>query len=370
MNEIKYLVMSDLHLGHKTNDIDNMCKNINIFLNTNMSLIKDIKILFIAGDIFDSYIPSYTNTYLKITKLLISIVQWCQEYNIKLRVLEGTPSHDWKQASVISTIIKDFNINIDYKYIDKIEIEKIQDLGVNVLYVPDQIKPKGNDVYKDVLKTLKENNLDKIDISIMHGQFHYQFPRLKLDSSHNEEDYLNITKHYIHIGHIHSHSVKDRIIAQGSFDRIAHGEEEPKGCILAKINKNDNSKDEYIFLENKTAMKFVTKDYRNLTEEEFIKNINILVKSLLKGSNIRLSINKEQKDIINSKSFKNIINNYNFKILYQEDNIIKLEDKIMEEKIIDSFTINKDNILDLVSKELYYLNIKEDGHLELLKKYI
>lgn len=370
MKEIKYLVMSDLHLGHKTNDIDNMCNNINLFINNNLVLLKDIKILFIAGDIFDNYIPSYTTTYLKITKLLISIIQWCQQYNIKLRVLEGTPSHDWKQANVISTILKDFDIKIDYKYVDKIDIEYMEDLDIDVLYIPDQIKPKGSEVYKDVLTVMKNYNKEKIDIAIMHGQFHYQFPRIKLDSSHNEEDYLNIIKHYIHIGHIHTHSVKERIIAQGSFDRIAHGEEEPKGCILAKINKEDNSKDEYIFLENKSAMKFITKDFRNYTEEEIVKNINIVIRSLPKGSNIRLLVDKDQKDILKTKNFKNIVKNYNFKLLHQEDNKIKLEDKIIEESIIDSFTINKENILELVNKELEVLDIKEDGHIELLKKYI
>ena len=99
---------------------------------------------------------------------------------------------------------------------------------------------------------------EEVDIAIMHGQFHYQFPRIKLDSSHDEQEYLNMVKHYIHIGHIHTHSSYDRIIAQGSFDRIAHGEEENKGCVVAKIDTTNRENDEWMFLVNDKAMRFIT----------------------------------------------------------------------------------------------------------------
>lgn len=368
--EIKYLVMSDLHFGHKVNTISTMGNNLIYFLNHYREVIKDIDILFLAGDIFDNYIPSYTDTYLKITKVLIEIIKWCQHYKVKLRVLEGTPSHDWRQASVISTIIKDLDINIDYKYIDKVDIETMEEYMINILYVPDQVKPKGEDVYKEVQKVLKSNNLNNVDIAIMHGQFHYQFPKLKLDSSHNEEDYLSIVKHYIHIGHIHNHTSKGRIIAQGSFDRIAHGEEEDKGCVLSKIYLEDNKKDEWMFLVNKHAMLFKTLNYLNKNTEEIISLLKKDLKSIIKGSSIRLVINEETKELIKTKAFKDLTKDYQMKYLYPDKEKIKLGDIIIKEDTIDSFTITKENILELVSQEFKNNNLIEEGHIELLKTYI
>lgn len=368
--ELKYLVMSDLHLGHKVNTISTMADNLVFFLNRYQPLLKDIDILFLAGDIFDNYIPSYSDTYLKITKLLIEVIKWCQHYKVKLRVLEGTPSHDWRQASVISTIIKDLEIQIDYKYIDKVDIEYMEDYNVHILYVPDQIKPKGEEVYKEVQKTLKEKSLNQVDIAIMHGQFHYQFPKLKLDSSHNEEDYLSIVKHYIHIGHIHKHSVKDRIIAQGSFDRIAHGEEEKKGAVLSKISLKDKEKDEWLFLENSHAMCFKTLNYLNQTPEEMIIQLRKDLKNLKSGSSLRLIIHNETKECIKTKAFRELTQSYQIKFLYPDKEKIQLGDVIIKEETIDSFTITKENILELVSQEFKNVNVTEEGHIELLKTYI
>ena len=368
--ELKYLVLSDLHFGHKMNTISTMADNLVFFLNRYQPLLKDIDILFLAGDIFDNYIPSYTDTYLKITKVLIEVIKWCQHYKVKLRVLEGTPSHDWRQASVISTIIKDLEIKIDYKYIDKVDIEYMEDYKINILYVPDQVKPKGEEVYKEVQKTLKEKSLNQVDIAIMHGQFHYQFPKLKLDSSHNEEDYLSIVKHYIHIGHIHKHSFKDRIIAQGSFDRIAHGEEEDKGGVLTKISLEDREKDEWIFLVNPHAMVFKTLNYLNQNTEELIQLLRKDLKHLKGGSSIRLIIEESSRELIKTKAFKELTQAYQVKFLYPDKEKIKLGDVIIKEDTIDSFTITKENILELVSQEFKNTNLIEDGHIELLKTYI
>lgn len=372
--EIKYLVMSDLHLGHKVNKIENMVNNFYSFFKTYHNVIKDIDILFIAGDIFDNYIPSYTITYTKITNLLIWLVNWCEEHDVMLRILEGTPSHDWKQISVLTTIMEEFPQlkKFNYKYHSVPTIEYIKKYDINILYVPDQVKPKGEDVLKDVKKLFKQHNLKEVDIAIMHGQFHYQFPRIKLDSSHDEQEYLNMVKHYIHIGHIHTHSSYDRIIAQGSFDRIAHGEEENKGCVVANIDTTNRDNDEWMFLVNDKAMRFITLNLNKLEDKEalniVVKNINILPAH----SNIRLHIQKERKGLFNTEVISNLLDRKEIllKFIHPEDNKLNIEDKVIEDVIIDTFSITKENILDLVKSEMDFLNIQNRGHLELLNKYI
>lgn len=368
--KLKYLVISDVHLGHKTNKVDRMFNAICNYFNNNSILLKDIDILFIAGDLFDNYLANYSHEYLKAIEVMTGLINWCKETNTKLRILEGTPSHDWRQSSVVSNIVRDLKIDIDYKYIDTLHIEHMEDYGVDVLYVPDQYKPKGEDVYKDVQKLLLQNKLSDVDIAIMHGQFHYQFPRLKLDSSHNEKDYLDIVKHYIHIGHIHTHSTKDRIIAQGSFDRLAHGEEEAKGGVLSIIDTENPDNDEWVFLENKHAMVFKTIDVSKYHNEEILKYVLPRVKSLREGSCLRLILDPLDKDYVKTKSFISNLSKFTTKFQYVDDHKVKIGDSIIEDKTIDAFSITKDNIVDLIKNELEVRNLDIVKHLDILNKYI
>ena len=84
------------------------------------------------------------------------------------------------------------------------------------------------------------SGLTKVDYAVMHGQFDYQLPKhITGMPRHDSQKYLDIVKHYIFIGHIHTHSVYDRIIAQGSFDRLTHGQEEPKGYVVSIVDDEE-----------------------------------------------------------------------------------------------------------------------------------
>lgn len=351
-NTIKYLCISDIHLGHKRNKTENIVKNLREFFKTYNKKIKECKIIFIAGDIFDTLLSNNSNDYLLATEWLTELIIFCKVNNIRLRILEGTPSHDWYQAKLITNIISKLNIEVDYKYITTLYIEKMLDIGLNILYIPDEYKHKASETYEDVLKLLKENGISTVDITIMHGQFHYQLPMVKLESSHTEDNYLNLTKYFINVGHIHTPSVYSRIIANGSFDRLAHNEEEDKGAVICTIHKDGNSVFE--FLKNKNAMLFKTYNYSDskLTLDELMVDINNKIKELPDHSHVRILL----KDINNlSDAIKELKKNYPFitiKVQIETDKSIKLGDNILEENKIESFTITKDNIEELLLKEI------------------
>ena len=63
-------------------------------------------------------------------------------YNIILRILEGTPSHDWKQSKLFIHLNDLTKAGTDVKYIDSLSIEYIDKFGINVLY-PDEISMIG-----------------------------------------------------------------------------------------------------------------------------------------------------------------------------------------------------------------------------------
>src|SRR5690606_28572868 len=80
-----------------------------------------------------------------------------------------------------------------------------------------------------------------------------------------------VVKRLISIGHVHDKSRYDRIIAQGSFDRLGHGYESPKGhYVIESIGDTDTA----TFVENKDAKIYMTIDCRGLTLEEAMAKID------------------------------------------------------------------------------------------------
>lgn len=348
---IKYLVISDIHLGHNINKTEYIVNNLRNFIFKNKKF-KNLDIIFIAGDIFDRLLNPSSNDMILSCVWLTELVKFCKERKIKLRILEGTPSHDWKQAKLISNIIEKLNIEIDYRYIDTLFIEDMNDLGLSILYVPDEYKHKATDTFKDVKKLMKSLGKEMVDIAIMHGQFSYQLP-IKLESSHNEEDYSSITRYYINIGHIHTHSVRDFIIAQGSFDRLTHGEEEDKGGVLVTLEKIfDKVGFKYEFIPNHGAMIFKTVDYKDSDIEYILKDISSICKKLPIPSNLRILTKKHSELSKNLSTIKSLYPGINIKIENKEkEKVEKLN--LLENKIVDeSFTITKENIKELLDEEM------------------
>ena len=357
VDKIKYLVLSDIHFGHNLNKTDNIVANLRSYFRINHKEFKTLDMIIIAGDIFDKLLVTSSRDFILATEWLTELILYCKANKIKLRILEGTPSHDWKQAKVISSIIEKLEIEIDYKYIDTLFIEKMVDWDISILYVPDEYKHKASDTFKEVKKLLKANILTQVDIAIMHGQFHYQLPMVQLESSHTENDYLGIVKYYINAGHIHTHSVFERIIAQGSFDRLAHNEEENKGGVLINIYKNGDMN--WRFIPNTKSMLFRTYRFHTESLEEIKEFLNKELEKIPMGSNIRLVSENEEFLTKNLTTLKTVFSNYVIKVEKpkQKEKKFKL---ITETKHIDSFAITKENIEELLDKEIAKHNLSKD----------
>ena len=351
MSKFKYLVLSDIHLGHNINRTDNIIYNLRRFFQDHYKVLRDINAIFLAGDVFDRLLSPSSQDFILINQWLTELLILCKNNDIMLRILEGTHSHDWKQAKVLSAIISKLEIELDYKYIDDIYIEKNKKYNISILYVPDDYDPIAKNTYKRVLEVLNENHLSNVDIAIMHDQFHYQMPNIILDSSHTESDYLEIVKYYISIGHIHTHSFNGRILAQGSFDRLAHNEEEDKGGIVITLDKEKESS--WLFLKNKHAMIFNTYYFKNVSLEDIILRIDKEVKKLPEGSSVRLICDNPNIDIISiRKKYPMLRFKLERKVKQKEKHTIIDKDLVIEE-----FNITKENISELLFKELTKYNL-------------
>lgn len=366
-SKISYLVLSDIHLGHNINTTENIINNLQLYFKDNYKEFSKLDMICIAGDVFDKLLVSSSIDFILSTEWLTELIVFCKQHDIILRILEGTPSHDRNQSKVITSIIKKLNIELDYKYIDTLYIEHHNRLGIDILYIPDEYKHKAEDTYKEVLELLTERKLKKVDIAFIHGQFHYQLPMVKLDSSHNMEDYLNIVKYYISVGHIHTPSVYERIIAQGSFDRLAHNEEEDKGGVMITLTEKEST---FKFVYNKNAMIFKTYRFDKESIEEITNILDKDLKKMKDKSNIRIISNSEEFLSSNIKDLRLRYPNINIKI---EKSKNKEENKfnIIEElPKIETFSITKDNILDLITLELNKYNLTEKEIKELKSEVI
>jgi len=348
---MKYLVLSDIHLGHKNNKTINIVNNLKYFFKVNHKSFKTLDVIFVAGDIFDRLLSPNSEEYILAVEWITELAVYCKVHNIKLRILEGTPSHDWKQARVVESVLDRLELTIDFKYIQTLMIERMDDLKTTILYVPDEYKHKSSETLVEVRQLLNKEKLEQVDIAIMHGQFNYQLP-IMLESSHDETSYLDIVKYFISIGHIHTSSVFQRIVAQGSFDRLTHGEEETKGAMLLTTGINPT----YEFIPNTRATIFKTVDIRSSFHH--LETIVNAIKGLPKGSFIRVLASKGD-DVKNTlKELQSRYIDYTFKIMYdtKDDEVLEAITVNHSDKI-DTFAITPVNIKELLLTEVTKHNL-------------
>lgn len=351
--DIKYLVLSDIHLGHPNNKTHEIISNLNKFFTIYSKDLVNLDLIILAGDVFDRLLSTRSIEYKQILSWLSNLLLYCKENNIILRILYGTPSHDNDQIAGFTEVASKLAPTADYKYISVLDIEYIPLLDINILYVPDEWKPNADDTYQDVLKLMKEKGLHQVDIAIMHGCFKYQLPMVDLPFRHTESSYLDIVKYYITIGHVHTPSAYERILAPGSFDRLVHGEEECKGGLLCRLFTDGTMS--FKFLKNNYAKTFKTLIYSGLDETTIVNKLKNDLKGLKDDSYVRIEVDNDVKLLSNLKTF---LHNYpKLNIKFKTDKTILEEVDIVKTSDLHTFEINIDNIEELMLKEL---NLNKD----------
>ena len=343
--------MSDIHFGSGKNRTINIVTALILFFKEYHDILKNVDVIFIPGDIYDKLLTVPSNDNIISMEWLLNLARYCGNHNIKLRIMEGTPSHDNKQGKLLATALKEKEINVDYRYIEEIEIEHMTEFDMQVLYIPDEMHHHAEDTLAVVKELMESKNLHQVDIAMMHGAFNYQIPVVELPSMHNDQEYLSLVKYFISIGHVHNHSIYKRIIAQGSFDRLSHGEEEAKGGILITI---ENGEGTFLFLENKNAMIFKTIDVISEEVIEVISNVRRALKGVPNESHIRLAIHETNPVIRALRDVYKHFPSYHFvsKTLKSEDTTRVTVDNILANGKLDNLHITAKNIENLLMSEI------------------
>lgn len=358
---VKIAVFSDIHLGHKNTKTRKIIDNLRDLIFKDYSN-QELNIIFLAGDVFDGLLDLNDEDLPFIDFFIEDLLRFCNKYKIALRILEGTPSHDWTQSQRFLTIAQILNLpDLDILYIDNIHIEYNKQYNMNILYIPDEIQPTVDKTLKIVKDLLIAKGLNTVDIAIMHGQFEFQLPaHIKNIPRHSSEEYLKIVKKLIAIGHIHTFSTFDRIVAQGSTDRLSHGQEEPKGYIKANIYSD---RFDFSFIENKNAQIYKTIDITEYEMEETLYHIKSIVKDYPDGSFIRLKANYEHPVFFNMDELVKLYPTFTFSRLIKDkskDNTDIVEDLEIDTSEYTPITLNRENIPQLLkSKIMIKLNHDE-----------
>ena len=344
---MEILELSDVHVGHpKTTTAEVIATLYRVFPD-NADFSK-VDVVFIAGDFFDRQLYLSSDPVRFVEEWILYFLTLCKKHDVMVRVLEGTPSHDWKQSERFIKLNEHANIGCDVRYFNTLEIEHIDRFNIDVLYIPDEYRSTTAAIWDEVVDTLAAKGLDQVDYVVMHGAFEHQMPKHthgKLEL-HRADDYLRICRRYIMVGHVHLYSQYVRILSSGSTDRLAHGEEGPKGHL--RIQVRDDGNDSITFVENRLAKRYVTISCEKLTHEEALDKIERGIRKLPRDSHVRVSCRKHDPAITLTGRLELEHPEYNWSIRETGKNNVDTIILVDNRHEIQRLTIKADNISDLL----------------------
>lgn len=340
--------LSDIHFNHPNTPTEFIIRNINRYVFPDTPETRALDIIFIGGDVTDSLMDFASNNAVAFRKWVSEFLRYCAKHDIMVRIIEGTPLHDWGQSIIFVEENENHEIGCDLKYFTDISIEHIARYNIDVLYIPDEARPTTHITWNVVQQLLLENGLEKVDFAIMHGAFGYQLPNIEeiKDKIHDEEKYCSIVRHYIFIGHVHQHRPNGKIIPNGSTDRLRHGEEDIKGHV--RLNKG-----EITFIPNLGAMRYITLEVPGMSADEIMD----LVEKRLAGNDdifqIRLLANTGNVAFGITKRLTSMYPHGRFDVANIDKASKKRERITMREtKVSNLPTLTKGNLLEEWCKEI------------------
>lgn len=284
-NEYAILSVSDVHLIHPKTPTMHIVNNFNRYV-LNNDVLAGVRLFVIAGDFYDREGVFHDDDVQATIELVANIIKVCARLDIVLRVLKGTPWHDRDQSINFITMAKVLGLPVDVRYVETIEIETIESLGISVLYVPDEVNYDTAVTLTQVRALMSSRGMEQVDYAVMHGLFDFQVPEvISPHIKHDTQAYLSMVKKNIVIGHDHHMQLNGRIGINGSFDRLAHNEEHPKGFLKIHAHPYGN---EWEFVENKGAMPYVTHKVYSDDLEASLEKLFKKVEKLPAGSHVRV----------------------------------------------------------------------------------
>jgi hypothetical protein len=347
--------ISDIHLGAKRTPTRGILQNLRTAFPDNEET-GALDLICFVGDVFDTLLSLNHDDLVEIDIWIAEFLRMCVRRNIKVYVLEGTPSHDWWQSERFVSINEEIGrIGANLRYVKDISVEYDPDLDIWVGFVPDESAPTTDQTLSQLKSLLQTKGLDKVDLMFMHGQFEYQLPPHITAQKHDSQAYLALTKYLIFIGHVHIHSSYERIFAQGSFDRLSHGEEEAKGHIRATLYADGTY--EVTFVENEGAKKYVTVYTYGMSVEDALYEIERKVRNLPFDSAVRLEANHDHPLFADMDVLIREYPSFTWTKNPKERDKQEVEELIEDDTTYIAININSENITKLLMERLVIMGL-------------
>ena len=374
----KGVMIADIHFGALP--VERLYNELEIFLDFIEK--KSLDFIVILGDWFDKKINLNSKDAKYSTVFFERICQICIDNDIKLRIIQGTESHDNSQLEVLEILAK--NKPVDFKVFYEVEEEELFP-DFNVLYVPEEYINSIDEKYGKYMNK-------KYDMIFGHGMIQEVKFAALIQSSETTMKKAPIFKSKmlcdmcygpIFFGHIHTKGIfNDRLYYVGSYSRWKFGEEEDKGFYYVKY-ENDTKEFEAKFIVNDKAMKYDTIEiyekesgFYKLNTENQIKYIQNLIQSF-EYDFLRLQFYIPQ-GYENENLLINMVNESfgkykNLKLDFKVNSKIKSKREV-EEKInllLDKYGFIFDNKIDTYTKINKFILEKynKDISVEKIKEY-
>jgi hypothetical protein len=327
-NNLEILSIADIHWGAinpklLTDELDEIFIK---YIETNK---KKLDLIVIDGDYYDTKLNMVSPSCKASIAFMDKLVGICYENDIKLRIVQGTITHDFSQLENFKYFEKQF----DFRVISKVDCEEIFP-EVYILWMPEEYPENWREYYAEYM------NLEdgaKYDMVFFHGTFDFTaFESQKQESEKplknspvfSFKDFSDIVHGPLIGGHIHTRKFyKDKVFYSGSFTRFCFGEPEPKGFL--HISYNPKTTDYSVnFIKNKLAPEYNTINLSDIcTEEESLESKVTKLKHLASlGGNLKIKIDLEIAEDLGSlavikESFSN-----------SENVVIDITEKLEKEK--------------------------------------
>ncbi len=256
--KIKGLSASDFHFGHPRVPAEIMYRNVVKTMYPHLN--DELDILFIVGDFFDRLLDMSGQAGYYAALVIDELKKLAEKHQFFIRIVRGTFSHDRLQNQFFIKNAAPLMINGEQlvRLYDTIEIEHLSTLGINILYVPDDLP------YEDATPVIKDKirdaQLTQVDFALTHSYFEHLIPPglpRKPHNTYSADTFGEFVRGVVLNGHIHTRRVYKKVVTNGSFERLCHGEEELKGFFVIRYDKETGATT-HDFIVNEFATTFRT----------------------------------------------------------------------------------------------------------------
>lgn len=263
-NYLKIVSLGDLHFGHARVSSETLYNELKDIVYPEL---KDTHLVTLGGDIYDQLTTVGSQAHYYASKFVKDLFAISHRTGMQVRILHGTFTHDRDQLTVFKSLAYPKS---RYAIVNNISCEELSDFmsgefgyngSIRIGYLPDNLSYKeSSDAVDHLRKVMNVAGYSDLDILVGHGTFEHVIPPHsghKPACLYREDQFTDIVHGIIIMSHIHTSSRKSNIYYCGSFERMAHGEEENKGFYV--FTKEEGSSDYHArFVVNHHATPFVT----------------------------------------------------------------------------------------------------------------